>query len=133
MVVVSDAGGVPAVLPHDNGNWASPAAIDLGESVAQAAVRETLQGSGIECMITGIVGICSDRKHVILNTSNGEARQELFIVLTARPTWRTADTEQPIERGPLEPGIRTPRLHDGRSMRIRVNDFLTRNESPVTA
>ena len=29
----------------------------------------------------GIVGICSDPEHVILYTSNGEARQELSIVL----------------------------------------------------
>ena len=33
-------------------------AVDLGESVTQAAVRETLEESGIECEITGIVGIC---------------------------------------------------------------------------
>jgi 8-oxo-dGTP pyrophosphatase MutT (NUDIX family) len=58
---------------------------DLGESVGQAAVRETLEESGIECAITGIVGIYSGPKHVILYTSNGEARQEFSIVLTARP------------------------------------------------
>jgi ADP-ribose pyrophosphatase YjhB (NUDIX family) len=41
--------------------------VDLGESVAEAAVRspqsavrETLEESGIECAITGIVGIYSD-------------------------------------------------------------------------
>jgi ADP-ribose pyrophosphatase YjhB (NUDIX family) len=45
----------------NNGNWAVPGgAIDLGESVAQAAVRETLEKSGIECAITGIAGIYSD-------------------------------------------------------------------------
>jgi 8-oxo-dGTP pyrophosphatase MutT (NUDIX family) len=42
----------------DNGNWAAPGgAVDLGESLAQAAVRETLEESGIECGVTGIVGI----------------------------------------------------------------------------
>jgi hypothetical protein len=35
--------------------------------------------------ITGIIGIYSDPKHVILYTSNGEVRQEFSIVLTARP------------------------------------------------
>ncbi len=56
----------------DNDNWAVPGgAIDLGESVAQAAVRETHEESGIECEITGIVGIYTDPKHVILYTSNG--------------------------------------------------------------
>ena len=32
--------------------------------------------------VTGIAGIYSDPKHVILYTSNGEARQEFSIVLT---------------------------------------------------
>jgi ADP-ribose pyrophosphatase YjhB (NUDIX family) len=44
-------------------------AIDLGESVAQAAARETLEESGIECEVTGIVGIYSDPKRVILYAS----------------------------------------------------------------
>ena len=86
MVVVNDAGQILLIRRTDNGNWALPGgAIDLGESVAQAAVRETLEESGIECAITGIVGIYSDPRHVILYTSNGEARQEFSIVLTARP------------------------------------------------
>jgi 8-oxo-dGTP pyrophosphatase MutT (NUDIX family) len=55
------------------------------ECVAQAAARETLEESGIRCAITGIVGIYSDRKHVIHYTGNGEARQEFSIALTARP------------------------------------------------
>ena len=55
----------------DNGNWALPGgAIDLGESVAQAAARETLEEAGIECVVTGIVGIYSDPKHVILYISD---------------------------------------------------------------
>jgi ADP-ribose pyrophosphatase YjhB (NUDIX family) len=115
VVVVNDAGEILLIRRTDNGNWAVPGgAIDLGESVAQAAVRETLEESGIECAITGIVGIYSDPRHVILYTSNGEARQAFSIVLTARPpAARTADTEQRVKRGPLGPGIRTPRLHDG--------------------
>ena len=55
--------------------------------------RETLEETGIECEVTGISGIYSDARHVILYTSNGEVRQELSIVLTAVPG-RTADAEQ---------------------------------------
>jgi 8-oxo-dGTP pyrophosphatase MutT (NUDIX family) len=42
--------------------------------VAQAAIRETLEESGITCELTGLVGIYSDPRHVILYTSNGEVR-----------------------------------------------------------
>ncbi len=87
VVVVNDAGEILLIRRSDNDNWALPGgAIDLGESVAQAAIRETKEETGIDCEITGLVGIYSDPKHIILYTSNGEARQEFSIVLTARPT-----------------------------------------------
>jgi ADP-ribose pyrophosphatase YjhB (NUDIX family) len=57
VVVANDAGEILLIRRTDNGNWALPGgAIDLGESVAQAAVRETLEESGIHCVITGITG-----------------------------------------------------------------------------
>lgn len=59
--------------------------IDLGESVPQAGIRETLEETGVTCEITGILGTYTDPRHVILYTSDGEARQEFSIVLTARP------------------------------------------------
>jgi ADP-ribose pyrophosphatase YjhB (NUDIX family) len=66
-------------------NWAVPGgAIDIGESMSQAAVRETLEETGIDCEITGVVGIYTDPKHIILYTSNAEARQEFSILLTGR-------------------------------------------------
>lgn len=85
VVVTDDAGRILLIKRSDNDNWAVPGgAIDLGESVAQAAVRETKEETGIDCEITGLVGIYSDPKHVLLYTSNGEVRQEFSIVLTGR-------------------------------------------------
>lgn len=85
-VAVTDrTGRLLLILRTDNGNWALPGgAVDLGESVAQAAVRETREETGIVCAITGLVGIFSDPRHVIHCTSNDEVRQEFSIVLTAR-------------------------------------------------
>lgn len=86
VVVANDAGDILLIRRSDNDNWALPGgAIDLGESAAQAAVRETKEETGIDCEITGLVGIYTDPKHIILYTSNGEARQGCSIVLTARP------------------------------------------------
>ena len=81
------AGDVLLIRRSDNQNWAVPGgAIDLGESMVQAAVRETKEQTGIDCEITGLVGIYTDPKHVILYTGNGEVRQEFSIVSTARAT-----------------------------------------------
>jgi 8-oxo-dGTP pyrophosphatase MutT (NUDIX family) len=86
VVVEDDARRILLIRRTDNDNWALPGgAIDLGESLVQAAVRETKEETGIDCEITGLVGIYTDPRHIILYTSDGEARQEFSIVLTARP------------------------------------------------
>jgi ADP-ribose pyrophosphatase YjhB (NUDIX family) len=86
VVVVNDAGEILLIRRTDNGNWALPGRRRRPRRVRRpAAVRETLEESGIKCAITGIAGIYSDLRHVILYTSNGEARREFSIVLTAQP------------------------------------------------
>ena len=132
VVVTNDAGEILMIRRTDNDNWAVPGgAIDLGESVAQAAVRETREESGIDCAITGVVGIYSDPKHVILYTSNGEARQEFSIVLTARSLsgQPTPSSESSEVRWVPVSEVRDYTMD--RSMRIRINDYLTHKESPV--
>jgi ADP-ribose pyrophosphatase YjhB (NUDIX family) len=132
VVVANDAGEILLIRRTDNNNWAVPGgAIDLGESVAQAAVRETLEESGIHCAITGIVGIYSDPKHVILYTSNGETRQEFSIVLTARPLTGQPTPSSESSDVRWVPESEPPGYTMGRSMRIRINDFLARKKTPV--
>lgn len=131
VVVVNDAGEILMIRRSDNDNWAVPGgAIDLGESVAQAGIRETLEESGIECEITGIVGIYSDPKHIILYTSNGEARQEFSIVLTARPLGgQPTPSDESTEVRWVTPADAETLTMD-RSMRLRINDYLSDYDSP---
>lgn len=132
VVVINETGEILMIRRSDNDNWAVPGgAIDLGESVAQAAVRETLEESGIECEITGIVGIYSDPKHVILYTSNGEARQEFSIVLTARPLSGQPTPSSESSEVRWIPVSAVGEYNMDRSMRIRINDYLERKNSPV--
>jgi ADP-ribose pyrophosphatase YjhB (NUDIX family) len=132
VVVVNDAGEILMIRRTDNDNWAVPGgAIDLGESVAQAAVRETVEESGIECEITGIVGIYSDPKHVLLYTSNGEVRQEFSIVLTARPLSGQPTPSSETSEVRWVPASEVREYTMDRSMRIRINDYLAHRESPV--
>lgn len=131
VVVTDDDGRILMICRTDNGNWAVPGgAIDLGESLVAAAVRETEEETGITCAVTGIVGIYSDPKHLVHYTSNDEVRQEFSIVLTARPV-----------SGEPTPSSESSEVHwvapdaiDGlqmdRSMRMRITDYLKGDGKP---
>lgn len=85
VAVTDDSGRLLLIRRTDNGNWALPGgAVDPGESLAEAAVRETEEETGIRCEVDAVVGIYTNPRHVIHYTSNDEVRQEFSIVLAAR-------------------------------------------------
>lgn len=132
VIVANDAGEILLIRRSDNDNWAAPGgAIDLGESVAQAAVRETREESGITCEVTGLVGIYSDPRHRILYTSNGEVRQEFSIVLTARPLSGTPTPSDETTQVRWVPASDLSGYPMDRSMRIRIDDYLRGDSHPV--
>ncbi len=85
--VINDEGDVLLIRRTDNENWALPGgAMDIGETVAEAGVRETREETGIECEIVRLVGVYTNPRHVMLYTSDGEVRQECSLVFAARST-----------------------------------------------
>jgi ADP-ribose pyrophosphatase YjhB (NUDIX family) len=131
VVVENEAGQILLIQRSDNGNWAVPGgAIDLGESMSEAGIRETREETGIRCEITSVIGIFTDPKHIILYTSNGEARQEFSILLTGRyiegdPTSSSESTEVL-----WVPTSRLASLTMDRSMRRRIDLYLAGANSP---
>jgi ADP-ribose pyrophosphatase YjhB (NUDIX family) len=132
VVVVNEAGDVLMIRRSDNDNWAVPGgAIDLGESMVQAAVRETREETGIECEITGLIGIYTDPKHVILYTSNREARQEFSILLTGVPTGGQPTPSSESSEVRWVPRADVAGNQMDRSMRMRIEHYLAgRSGSP---
>lgn len=125
VVVVNDADEILLIRRSDNGNWAVPGgAIDLGESMVDAAIRETREESGIETAITGIVGIYTDPKHRILYTSNGEVRQEFSIVVTARPLGGEPTPSSESSEVRWVPHKDLAGYQMDRSMRLRIGHYL---------
>ncbi|MFI0894848.1 NUDIX domain-containing protein [Streptomyces sp. NPDC020983] len=125
VIVTDDEGRILMIRRSDNGNWAVPGgAMDMGESLAQTGVRETLEETGIHCEITGLVGIYTDPRHVIHYTSNDEVRQEFSVVYTARyvsgePT--PSDESREVVWVPRDE-VGDLKMH--RSMRQRVEAYL---------
>ena len=131
VAVVDDAGRILVIHRTDNDNWALPGgAQDFGESLPQCGVRETKEETGIDCEITGLVGIYTDPKHVIHYTSNDEVRQEFSVLFTARAVGgEVAASDESREVLWLAPDDLAGRqMHP--SMRLRVRHLLDRRPSP---
>lgn len=115
----------------DNDNWALPGgAMDCGETIAQAAIRETKEETGIDCEITGLVGIYTNPRHVILYTSDGEVRQECSVVFAARAVGGepTPSSESLEVRWVVSQELGDLAMHP--SMRQRVDHYLEARDRP---
>ncbi|WP_219465676.1 NUDIX hydrolase [Nonomuraea rhizosphaerae] len=131
VVVTNEAGEILMIRRTDNDNWAVPGgAIDLGESLPQAAVRETLEETGIVCEITGLVGTYTDPRHVILYTSDGEARQEFSIVLTGRAVSGEPTPSDESREVRWVPRDQVEQYAMDRSMRLRIGHYLAGPAKP---
>jgi len=130
-VVENEAGEILLIERSDNGNWSLPGgAMDLGESVADAAVRETLEETGVLVEVTGLVGIYTDPRHVVHYTSNDEIRQEFSIVFAGRPLSGDPTPSDESSKvswvAPSDLGLY--RMHG--SMRQRLAHYLERSPIP---
>jgi ADP-ribose pyrophosphatase YjhB (NUDIX family) len=77
-------GRILMIRRTDNDLYAIPGGqLELGETLSQAAVREVREETGIECEVTGVIGLYSNPDHVIAY-DDGEVRQEFSICFRAK-------------------------------------------------
>jgi len=131
VIVANDQGEILMMRRTDNDNWVVPGgAMDLGESITEAAVRETREETGIECEITGLVGIYTNPRHVIHYTSNDEVRQEFSIVFTARPTGGELRASSESSEPQWVSSATAVMLPMHLSMRQRLQHYLDKRSEP---
>ncbi|WP_370968585.1 NUDIX hydrolase [Amycolatopsis sp. cg9] len=83
--IQDDEGRILMIRRTDNDLYSIPGGqLELGETLAQAAVREVHEETGIQCKVTEVIGLYSDPKHVIAY-DDGEVRQEFSICFRATP------------------------------------------------
>ncbi|QFU92944.1 NUDIX hydrolase [Amycolatopsis sp. YIM 10] len=84
--IQDDEGRILMIRRTDNDLYAIPGGqLELGETLTETAVREVREETGIECEVTGLIGIYSNPNHVIAY-DDGEVRQEFSICFRAKPT-----------------------------------------------
>jgi ADP-ribose pyrophosphatase YjhB (NUDIX family) len=126
-----DAGRLLLIHKIDNDFWALPGGgMEIGESIADAAVREVAEETGLEVELTGLVGIYTDPGHVMAY-DDGEVRQEFSVcfharVLSGEPREDGSETK---EVRWIEPDdVAGLSIHP--SMRRRIDDALAGRPAP---
>ena len=86
-VIFDEAGRVLLERRSDCGWWCLPGgSLDPGETLAQGAVREAKEETGLDIEIAGFLGVFSDpKRRVVRYPSNGDLRHLVDVVCIARP------------------------------------------------
>jgi ADP-ribose pyrophosphatase YjhB (NUDIX family) len=129
-IVTDPAGRVLMVHRTDNDLWSIPGgAMDLGESIADAAVREVKEETGVDVEVVGMVGIYTNPRHVMAY-DDGEVRQQFSVCFTTRllsgqlrPSSETSEVRF-VDRADLD-GLN---VHP--SIRLRVQHYLEGRSAP---
>jgi ADP-ribose pyrophosphatase YjhB (NUDIX family) len=130
VVVPDDQERFLLIRRTDNKYWSIPGGgMEPGESVREAAMREVKEETGIDCEITGLIGIYSNPQHVAAY-DNGEVRQEFSICLTGRllgGSLRTSSESSEVRFVPAT-DIAAYQIHP--SIRMRISHYLEGRTAP---
>lgn len=129
--VRDDDGRLLLVHRADCNDWALPGGVmNLGESIADAAVRGVAEQTGLKIEITGLVGVYTDPHHVT-RYDNGEVHQELSVCFHARRLgdWPREDAIEGKVANWVDPAeLEELPIHP--ATRIRINDALSDRARP---
>lgn len=129
--VVADAEGrILLARRRDNALWTIPGgAMEPGESIAETAVREVKEETGIDVEVVSLVGVYSNPLHVV-EYADGEVRQQFSLCFACRPVGgETRPSDETSEVGFFTPdAIEGMDVHA--SIRLRVGHFLNGRADP---
>jgi 8-oxo-dGTP pyrophosphatase MutT (NUDIX family) len=132
-VITNERGEILMQRRADNDLWALPGGtMDLGESIAQTAVREVREETGLDVEISGLVGVYTDPRHLI-EYSDGEVRQQFNICFTARV--RGGELARSDESTDLRwvPAGALDNLAIHHTTKLRLQHFLEKRSAPYVA
>lgn len=132
-VVADQTGAILLIERTDNGLWTIPGGgMEVGETIAQTAIREVREETGLDVAVQRLVGIYSDPRHVI-EYSDGEVRQQFSVCFACAVTGgRLATGSESRQVGFFAPNeVDAMPVHE--SIRLRIRDYLQSQTEPVIA
>jgi ADP-ribose pyrophosphatase YjhB (NUDIX family) len=132
-VVVDQAGRILLHRRNDNDLWSIPGgAMEVGERIADTAVREVKEETRLEVRPEALVGIYTDPRHVV-EYGDGEVRQQFSVCFVCRVVGGDlAVSDESLEVGFFSPAeIKTMPMHE--SIRLRIRHYLEHRSQPVIA
>lgn len=128
--IQDDEGRILMIRRTDNDLYSIPGGqLELGETLSQAAVREVREETGIECEVTGVIGLYSNPDHVIAY-DDGEVRQEFSICFRARQlggNLRTSEESKEV-KWVFREKIDKLKIHE--SIKLRLSHALSGEKYP---
>jgi 8-oxo-dGTP diphosphatase len=83
VALFNSQGGILLLRRKDNDKWTMPGGtLDFGESMIDCAIREVREETGLNILITGLIGTYTDPQ-ILIAYSDGEVRQEFTLVYAA--------------------------------------------------
>jgi ADP-ribose pyrophosphatase YjhB (NUDIX family) len=130
VVVPDDQGHILLIRRTDNKYWSIPGGgMEPGESVREAAEREVKEETGMDCEITGLVGIYSNPRHVAAY-DDGEVRQEFSICLAGRLLGGSVRTSNESSEVRFVPASDVPAYEIHPSIQMRISHYLENRTDP---
>jgi len=123
-VVVNDTGEILLHRRVDNDFWSLVGGgMEPGETIAETAIRETFEESGLDVSIVKLIGVYSDPKHVI-EYSDGEIRQQFSVCFLCRVidgTLKCSDESKEVKFFSVD-DLESLKLHP--AQKVRIDDYL---------
>jgi ADP-ribose pyrophosphatase YjhB (NUDIX family) len=129
-VVADQDGRILLARRRDNDLWTIPGgAMEPGETISEAAVREVKEETGIDVEVVSLVGIYSNPIHVV-EYSDGEVRQQFSVCFACRPMGGEPEpSEETSEVGYFTPDA-LGRMEIHPSISLRIEHYLARRPEP---
>lgn len=129
-VIASRGESILLIHRSDNDYWALPGGrVELGETISDAATRETLEETGVTVRVTGLVGVYSNPNHVSA-FDDGEVRQQFSICVHALPVSGDPRPSDESVEARFVPTASLDHLAIHPSIRLRISHHLQRREQP---